>query len=353
MQLLETLGKCPVCSFPTGSNNKRDDAFEIRGGREYLSPLADTAKIVLDDLMAQMQSYECSNCRAFYLEPWLNPYARSRTFITGHPIHNVGWRNLQQWTERGLIPEIPGGIDSLYERIRTRVGNFNSYVEFGCPFQGLILGLAPYEDSELLTRTSASQFAMPTKHAHRRLLPPLYWYLKLSNNIFRLSQFLTVIRKTRDRIRGRHQSSASVFRLPERSTFVPLQSSRFWSTNCSMFGASCTALVSRFSNVTVSTRPEILKAETHYYDVAGLFNVLDHQDDPLILLREVLKISKLVVCMSHDAPFSRQHNFGLGREFFYNLPRIIDGCEIELIGEDGANSLFFVSVQGELVHGAI
>jgi hypothetical protein len=61
MQLLETLGKCPVCSFPTGSNNKRDDAFEIRGGREYLSPLADTAKIVLDDLMAVLSVQQLSS----------------------------------------------------------------------------------------------------------------------------------------------------------------------------------------------------------------------------------------------------------------------------------------------------
>lgn len=345
MFLLENLGKCPVCSSPTNNNSRRDDAFENLGGREYLKPLAESEGVSLDELLAEMQSYQCSNCHAYYLEPWLSSYARSRVFVTGHPIHNVGWRNLQQWSERSLIPEIPGGIDSLYNKIRCRVGIFKTYIEFGCPFQGLILGLAPPEDTKVLLRTSSAQFTMPTRHAQRRLLPPLYWYLRLSNHIFRFSQFLTLIRRTRDKIRGRHRKSASKFRVPDHSLFVPLSSSRFWGANCSMYGGSCSALISQFSNVVVSSRPEVMKTEVHHYDVSGLFNVLDHQDDPLTLLREVLRVSKLVVCMSHNVPFSRQHHFGLGESFFHNLPRLIRGCEVEQVSDLGeANCAFFVSM---------
>jgi hypothetical protein len=88
-----------------------------------------------------------------------------------------------------------------------------------------------------------------------------------------------------------------------------------------------------------------MKTEVHHYDVSGLFNVLDHQDDPLTLLREVLRVSKLVVCMSHNVPFSRQHHFGLGESFFHNLPRLIRGCEVEQVSDLGeANCAFFVSM---------
>jgi len=89
-----------------------------------------------------------------------------------------------------------------------------------------------------------------------------------------------------------------------------------------------------------------MKVEAHHYDLAGLFNVLDHQDDPLKLLKEVLHVSKLVVCMSHNMPFSCQHHYGLGKEFFLNLPSIIDGCDVESIsGDDGADCLFLITSQ--------
>ena len=345
MRLLENSGKCPVCGFPTSQNCQANESFEPYGGREYLSPLAETETVEIDQLLARMQPYQCKNCGAAYLEPWLNAYARSRVFVTGHPVHNAGWRNLQQWIERGLTPAIPSSISSLFEEIDRRIGNFTSYVEFGCPFQGLLLGLAPPEDATLLIKSPESQFTMSSALARRRLLLPMYWYQKLSRYVFQISCYLTRIRKTRDRIRGRRLRDKPLFSLPATSFFVPLSSSRFWSANCSMYGGTCPAVVSQFSNVTVSSLAEVMKSEIHQFDVAGLFNVLDHQDNPMNLLREVLKISKLVICLSHNPPYSKQHHFGLGKEFFYKLPDRIENCEVVALSDlEGPNCFFLISV---------
>jgi len=345
MELLEALEKCPVCGFPTSLNSNRAESFESRGGREYLAPLANSEGVDLEHLMAQMQSYRCKKCGADYLEPWLNAYARARVFVTGHPIHNVGWRGLQLWIERGLTPEIPISISLLFEEISRRVGNLTTYVEFGCPFQGLLLGLAPPEDGSLLTGSDGSQFTMSTAIARSRFLPPMYLYLRLTQYVFQLTRYLTRIRRTRDSIRGRRLSSRPQVALPANSFFVPLSSSRFWSANCSMYGGTCAAVVSRFSNITVSSWAEIMKSKVHHFDAAGLFNVLDHQDDPLRLLRDVLKVSKVVICMSHNPPYSKQHHFGLGVDFFCNLPNEIDNCEVVSLSDPvGPNSLFLISV---------
>ena len=340
--LLQLSDVCPVCKSPDSENAVMEQVFDSAGGREYLSPLARSERVDLDELMNAMHTYECNNCNAVYLQPWLSPQARSRVFITGHPIHNRGWRNFQEWLERGAEPSIPGGSQWLIGELQKRLGRFNSYAEFGCPFQGLVLGLMPRLSAENYLHSSPGDTAIHPQDS-KRFLPPLAWYQVLNHGLVRLAKFFTRIRGWRDRVRGRSAWSRRNSNLPSELCFVPLMSTRFWGMNCNMYGASCTAVASRFPGVSVFSHAELRSLPIHHFDAAGLFNILDHQDDPLNLLRDALRVAKVVICVTHDEPFSRQHHFGLRRSFFAKLSSTIPGCEVEeFVITEEADSVYFL-----------
>jgi hypothetical protein len=112
-----------------------------------------------------------------------------------------------------------------------------------------------------------------------------------------------------------------------------------------MFGDTCSAISREVSGSTVLPYEMFLgMAEFNRFDLVGLFNVLDHQDHPIALLKSCLSSARAVICTSHNAPFSQQHHFGLGTEFFNKLPDTIGNCEVVNLGtsENGSDSLFLI-----------
>ena len=319
---------CPVCNCSIRHAEEQPDAFDKSGGDAYLLPLANSLGISLEEIYASISVFRCSNCGAVFFNPWFNHLARNCIFLEGHPIHNVGWRNLQERFEQNLRPSLQMPLGALLEVVQERIGRIETYAELGCPFQGLLLHFANNTKVSALGQ-SASVFTSMRAEDYRRFLPPLRQFMRTAGLSKVWSRRLSLVRQWRNKFRGRwRQNSTDYDSLGLKRTFIPLQSSKFWGLNCSMYGDSCAATAHRCLDAAVL--PQALFMESDFcYDLIGLFNVLDHQDDPLKLLRQCLSKGRAVLCLGHESPISAQHHFGLGRSFFQLLDRTLGQCSVE------------------------
>jgi hypothetical protein len=125
-------------------------------------------------------------------------------------------------------------------------------------------------------------------------------------------------------------------------SFSPLSSTKFWGANCSLYGTSCITALNSTLDVPVTSLESLRRIEDRHFHTIGIFNSLDHQDNPLDLLRLFLRIAKVVICMSHRAPYGIQHHIGLGEEFFQNLPNVIDNCKVQLLSDTSSKELLYL-----------
>ena len=309
-------------------------------GLRYLLPLQESHGIDVTYLVGEMEAYQCNNCRAYFLNPWLSLEARSRVFVSGHPIHNMGWSNLIERKTNRSAPRLPISLPELQQRVLDVLGNVTRYAELGCPFMGLLLHMAPdYGITQYLNpRTTHSSM----NRSAYSLLPQ--WIAKDMLLANRTSNFVKRLRGVREKLRRENSRSADTlaerWQVPERF-FVPIQSSASWGLNCSAFGDTCVA-ASQYVNQAVTTTFETLRKGELKLDLIGLFQTLDHQDSPLDLLRDCLVNSRAVLCLTHGQPISPQHRLGLGSEFFSQLKILIPGCNVTLLAKKKSDLLYLI-----------
>jgi len=343
ISVLELSSDCPVCRAPSDDAVNQPQAFDRTSGQAYLKPLADAVNLDLEEIYNTIKSFLCQTCGAVFFNPWFNQSARNRIFIQGHPVHNVGWRTLQERFEQRLNPNLQIPPNQLLQAVQARVGEIKTYVELGCPFQGLMLHMADDDMVSSIGRDS-SVFTSMRPQDYQRFLPPLRLFMRVGGLGNFLARRLSLVRNRRNYLRGRWYKDS----FPEQTrqisrTFVPLQSSKFWGLNCSMFGDSCTAIANRILGATVVPYPQFFSSSTTY-DLIGIFNVLDHQDEPINLLQMCLQKARAVVCLGHEAPISPQHHYGLGRNFFESLNKILDSCSVtELSDRDSGTVLYLLT----------
>lgn len=342
--LLTETASCPVCGTSREHSRTNAEAFDFAQGLDYLAPLldaeSDESKVELDN----MQSYECAVCGAVYLDPWLSRTGRARVFISGHPIHNVGWRTYLERIERNLTPALQIEPTELLEHIQRETGELTNYFEMGCPFQGLLVHFSERRKLEEYRGTSAKISGMFPRHS-RRFLLPLRIFLRIASLGRNIALQVSRARTVRDRLRGRHQPEPALSKCDSskiKKYFVPLESSKFWGSNCSVFGESCAATAMGALDATVVSRYEFEQMGKIPNSCVGLFNVLDHQDDPLGLIRSCLQQATVVVVLGHEPPLGIQHHFGLGSGFFDRLPDFIPRLQVTRLNDSGENSLLYL-----------
>lgn len=346
MPVLEHLPFCPVCRAPLEDAVEHPEAFDRTSGQAYLKPLTDVVHLDLAEIYEEINSYLCQGCGSVFFNPWLNQAARNQVFIQGHPVHNVGWRSLQERFEQRLNPNLQVSPDRLMQILRNRVGEINTYAEVGCPFQGLLMHMASDDAIGSLGR-NPSVFTSMGPQGYRRFFPPLRLFMRVGGLAKFLARQLSLVRRWRNHLRRRWYPNS----VPEAArgierTFIPLQSSKFWGLNCSMYGDSCGTIANRVLGATVVSYPQFSESLATF-DVIGIFNVLDHQDDPLSLLRQCLSKSRAVICLGHEAPISPQHHYGLGRRFFESLEKTIGSCYIEELSSRDSGTVLYLLARAD------
>jgi len=336
--LLLQLKNCPVCGIGHSGDDVVTDAFDFSDGERYLAPLARDLGISVNQLFQNVKSYRCSNCFAHYLNPWLSLSSRNRVFVSGHSIHNMGWFHFQQKITGGAGARLPLSPKTLISSIVTRHGPMHSYVELGCPFQGLLMHVNSVQTVPSTRKKPSLPITMESEE-YKRLPSPAARYLRtrglLDLGFFKLlKSFAAKPIKT----------SQETLVLPSLS-FARLPSTKFWGENCSLYGNSCSASLSVAFGIPITSLDSLRVMPDQSIHTVGLFNVLDHLDDPLGILRLSLRLARVVVCCSHNQPFGIQHQVGMGHDFFKRLPNLIENCEVEILSEsDSEDVLCFLSV---------
>lgn len=312
---------------------------------EYLKPLATRGAIDLDSLLRKMRGVQCLDCAAVYLDPWISRKRRKDIFLNGHAVHNTGWRFFLEKYEQNRSPWFGATISEILDAAESVTGPVRRYAEIGCPFQGLLLSASTPKSLQTWASLRGQKLANMRPETYERFLAPARIFLRLAALSSRIALTVSWLRRSRNKLRRRIELKNADVRLLKLTSrdFIPVQSSSFWGMNCTLFGNSCISTASTALGVDIVTYEQFSNfSGPKLYDLVGVFNVLDHTDNPMNILRSCLTAAKAVICFGHDTTLGKQHQFGLTREFFERLPHIIDGCEVRAIGNSSGSNLLYL-----------
>jgi len=320
-QMLEQK-RCPICASGHRSRPRvsmRHDEFP-----EYVTVLAAGMGLSAVDFAERVKSFECNECGCVYLDPYVSLGNRNEMFLRNSPLHQTG---LDRFFKSITGQSPPLDCVRVSEFVEGHLGDdLGRYLEVGCPFNGLALhwirrdklieGLSECVASRELYRGRGRRISLQNRAN----------YVQISSQY--LARFILWIHLLRhkkslcgDAPLGRRVSSQpEIFFLPEFSTSQ-------WSYECKALGRSCVELGRSSIGYKVISTGILEDLEDDFFDLAGLFNVLDHSDRPLELIRQVSRKSKIVLISGHrmvDAHL--QHRFAIQDD---TIPRLAKMCGLE------------------------
>jgi hypothetical protein len=343
--MLVSIDECPVCKSPANLAELCPDAISREAGLRYLDPLARKHGIALTEITKSINAYRCSYCRAYFLNPWFSEDARNEIFLAGHPIHNMGWSNFLERLTNNETPQLPLSTADLLGVLESKVGKISSYAELGCPFMGLLLRSVDSISLERWLKINKS-FGSTPRFSARQLPQAISDFMALSTISSNIVKIVTRLRFWRRRALTQKPSVCDIQRF-EQTYYIPVPSSKGWGMNCAGFGESCTAMSHTTLGAKVITISNLVESSDRSIDLIGIFLTLDHQDSPLDLLKTCLSKAKAVLVLTHEKPFSSQHQVGLGHDFFLRLPEVIPDVRIDYVASRKSDHLFLLSNRTE------
>lgn len=339
--------KCPVCR---GSDRTlaNDGIASIRkdSGKHYLVPVANRIGISLNELLKKIQVYQCLNCHTFYCDPWLNVEAATLIFTEESPDHIAGWANFEHWLSSSRLNAVEALNYSLYKNLIKKIGPISRYAEYGCPFQGFLLLFRRFE---LRPKQRVNLFSSAIhRHADTRLAIGA----RLHNAAQGLAHKLVIIYHNLRLFKGRNLTHISYPEdVPAIRQLLLRGSTKAWGNNCVRYSASCSFYASKLLESDVlpfdGGRVDFDKYSESTLDLVGIFNILDHTDDPLSVISTSLKFAKHLIIVSHKAEAAgKQHLFAFHKTFSAWLQFAITDAhvtdltnEIEEMGHHGYNCI--------------
>jgi hypothetical protein len=143
---LKSTGACPVC----GGRQRLESAagcFSEDTGLHYLKHAAERLALPVDGLVKAAKTVQCTACRSWYCDPWLDRETASYVFTAAAPDHIAGWANFEHWLSSDRQNETQAVTQRLYGVLQRRIGTISSYAEFGCPFRGFLLPFKAQEET--------------------------------------------------------------------------------------------------------------------------------------------------------------------------------------------------------------
>jgi hypothetical protein len=302
---LSPVARCPVCGSASrsvlheGVMNIKPDSYTERFA-DYLG----TSHAELLHGAAQMQ---CSDCGTIYLDPWLSRDAQVLLFQMASPTHIGGWTEWEYVTRTGRGRPY---MENLVAYLGSTLGNINHYVEIACPFSGLLLTTAPREQLLAWRATKAPSAQHDWRMTKMARLHGIWERLglRLVDAILRLRQFAA--RSMRSG-RPNHQTLAG------QRTFAMVSSLRRWNLGCNRFGAGCAQVAVQALDCDVKMLNEMPPDSA---DLIGIFNSLDHLENPVEVLKQCLAVSPRIIVGGHEPRRAKyQHAYALDDETIRRL----------------------------------
>jgi len=273
----------------------------------YTERFAAYLDVSQEKLLEGAQQMECADCGTVYLDPWLSKEAQVLLFQLASPTHIGGWTEWEYVTRTGRGRPY---MENLVRHLESTLGNINHYVEIACPFTGLLLTTAP-KDRLANWRATASPSAKHDWRMTKMARIHTTWErvgLRLVDLILRLRKVAA---------RSSRVGSLDTSALSGRRTFAMVSSLRRWNLGCNRFGAGCAQVAVQALNCDVTMLNE-MPADSA--DLIGIFNSLDHLENPLEVLKQCLRVSPRLIVGGHEPRRAKyQHAYALDDETLRRL----------------------------------
>jgi hypothetical protein len=345
MKGLVSVKNCPVCQ-----GNNREEAvtggINSKTGLLYLQHASGRLGQTVEELLEKILVYQCNDCQSYWCDPWLDDLSSSQIFIKGSPDHIAAWLNFDRWLSRPDSNTTLIATASLYKILKERIGFIGSYAEYGCPFFGFLLLFRSVEinQSERINIFANSSIRSSDKRHN------LAW--RIYNNLSKLSlAATTAYHKLRLLLHGGNRISRDLKleEVPKKKFFLPNQSTICWGANCVRYGNTCTYFASTVLNADTIFLKE--KVDHAKFDLLGIFNILDHTNDPMKVITNGLRLANNIIIATHQSDTAgKQHLFAFHKSFPDYLSRALgDRFFVDdisnLVSKDNYNFIHIKKVQ--------
>ncbi len=329
---LMSVKNCPVCGSADRAAARDGMATGRRDmGLHYLKHAARQLSISVEQLADAAKVYQCINCDTYYCDPWLSPATAAYIFTAGAPDHIAGWGNFEHWLSSSHPNNAEAHNRKLYGIVQKKIGTVSSYAEFGCPFQGFLLMFRTQEV------TPAQRIALFASAMRRDA--DVRWTLgtRLYQYATRWASYLLIayhrLRALKEFHRGSAMPEVKLSSIgPSIRLLLTQDTTRAWGNNCVRYGASCRYYANTMLGVDALPFCDTVDAVqvNGRVDLLGIFNGLDHTQDPVQVIRDALRMARHVVIKTHHAEFSgKQHQYAFSEKFPQWLNNVLDKAVVQ------------------------
>lgn len=332
-EIFQRQAVCPVCG--SISRSRAEEGLARDKKPSYLVALADSLKIPYDEVVGPLRDWKCDSCSCTYLDPVLSQGIVSRIYHEVASIHNAGWSAFTQ----KMLGEPAGEkhLDALEKYLAKESIRFDRYLEVGCPFSGLALALIEREKVRReFPKTFVDQNRYPVASMRRILRHGVRIQRVLKRMMAIYFQVWLWLHDRRHSVVAETERRAATVR---ELSFLTEFSGNRWSVDCRAFGSSCVNMARDTLGTRLISIGQLRNLPNGHFELAGIFNTLDHSDSPVELLELVARKSRYVLVTVHtlrDAYL--QHRFAFSPT---TIPRLCSqlglGCR-DLSDELGKDS---------------
>lgn len=302
---LVPVSKCPLC----GSVRRQLASKNIMNTKpdSYTERFADYVGTPHDQLVADARQFVCEDCGTVYLDPYFTDASQAQLYQLASPTHISGWT---EWEIAARTGQGRPHMLQLATQLEAHHGPVGHYVEVACPFSGMLLATA--EPTILRSWKPSSAVSVKPDWRMTRMA-------RLHSGLERLMLRAVDVVLALRRISGKSAQPVGKGSRPlsGRRTLALSPSLRRWNLGCSRYGSSCGQVAMQTLDCEVALLSDLPSDSA---DMIGIFNSLDHVQDPLDVLLKCLTIAPRVVVGGHEPNRAKyQHPFALDAETLRRL----------------------------------
>ena len=294
---------CPVC-------NKNDSGvivdYQIKRNK-YLDQIITKYSISVEKLQSLIELSKCNRCSIYFFNKWFTKSIAIDLYASIR--HKQGWQNYIESSEQGS--KFNNHNQKVINFINYNKINIDTYVEYGCPFMGLMPMINDSINSKKFILSSLIIKAKKNSQKIEQDILSFSFLNKFLNNFFSLYLKLFKNQKPYNHISFE----------PKKIFFIDNKSFLTWTYGCNLAGINCRRVITEQINFNNLNYVELDDLDTKIN--FGYFpNVLDHSENPNLVLEKINdNVEKFLIKTHFFQNGGAQHMYFFTLEYFTNFAK--------------------------------